>query len=63
MVPLRRHWYASGAVPLAATVKVTGRFTCTTRPTGWVVIAGAMAMVRVTLELVAEPTALETVTQ
>ena len=40
LAPLRCHWKLSGAVPLAATVKVTDWPTCTVWLCGWVVICG-----------------------
>src|SRR5262245_46522817 len=45
VVPLseRCHWYASGAVPLAATAKVTGLPWGTVCESGWSVIAGGCA--------------------
>jgi hypothetical protein len=46
-VPLRCHWYESGAVPLAATVNVAGRPALTVWFVGCVVIVGAWLAVYV----------------
>ena len=39
--PFRCHWYESGGVPLAATVKVADPPAETVRLDGWVVMLGA----------------------
>ena len=63
--PSFRHWYVSGAVPVAVTLKLAAWPAVTVLATGWTVIAGATGAavtVRVAPLLVAEPAPLVTTT-
>ena len=40
--PLKNHWYVTGCVPVAMTLKTAVPFTVTVRLVGWMAMAGAM---------------------
>ena len=54
-VPFFRHWYASGAVPVAVTENWTAVVLHAVTPAGCAVIAGAVSSVSVAAALVTDP--------
>lgn len=61
-IPPLDHWYVSGAVPVATTLKVAVCPTATVWLAGWVVIVGGVLTVKVAGALVTVPPVLVTVT-